>query len=441
MSDIDPPSWSLTGKVSTDPSVSDAENAALGGDAVAVTGIAAGGAGIGRAADGRIMFVKGALPGETVRVRVDRVTKQFAEATAIEVCSSSPQRVDPPCPEVARGCGGCDWQHVEGEAQRDLRREVVIDALRRIGKFTIDTGARSGVGDGAVSVLTGPALAVEGYRTVLRAAVVGGRAGFRRERSHEIVVGDHCRIAHPLAEELLIEGRFPGADEVRIVVGARTGERMVVVHPDPRSGGLGRVDVPDDVVVIATDEVRAGRLAWVHEEIHGHLLRISAGSFFQCRPDGAEALVDLVRPVVEASGGAMLDAYAGVGLFAVSLGGPSVGSIVAVESNPSSAADARHNLCALADRARVVESRVERWEAQPMDVVVADPSRRGLERAGADRLAATGATSLVLVSCDPASLARDARLLVDHGFTLDHVTVVDLFGHTSHVEAVSVLRR
>jgi 23S rRNA (uracil1939-C5)-methyltransferase len=144
-------------------------------------------------------------------------------------------------------------------------------------------------------------------------------------------------------------------------------------------------------------------------------------------------------------GGTLLDAYAGVGLFSTLLGrGPGDGrqgserAVIAVESNPSSAADARINLPSSAD---VVVSRVEDWSPRSVDLVVADPSRRGLEARGADLLAATGAGRLVLVSCDPASLGRDARLLVDRGFALEQVTVVDLFGHTSHVEAVSVFAR
>ncbi len=411
---------------------------------VRIDGVAAGGDGIGRGPDGRVVFVSGALPSEVVEARVVKASKQFVRATAVDILEPSPHRVPPPCAEVARGCGGCDWQHASAEYQPGLRLAIVADALRRIGKFTVE-------GPGAIAIEPGPTLGVTAYRTVLRAAVVDGRAGFRKERSHQTVAAEHCLVAHPLAEELLIEGRFPGASEVRIIVGARTSERMVVVTgagPD----AVAQVSVPDDVVVVSADAVRNGspardgRPPFVHEEIHGRRLRISAGSFFQCRPDGAEALVDLAAAALGEWDGTLLDAYGGVGLFSSGLVDPagpagvrSGRRSVVVESNPSSAADARHNLGSMSS---VVESQVERWDVSgPIDAIVADPSRRGLEVGGADKLAVTGASVLALVSCDPASLARDARLLADRGFTLEKVTVVDLFGHTSHVEAVSSFRR
>lgn len=405
--------------------------------------MAAGGDGIGRGPDGRVVFVSGALPSEVVEARVVKASKQFVRAVAVDVVEPSPHRVAPPCAEVARGCGGCDWQHASAEYQPALRRAIVVDALRRIGKFAVE-------GPGAIKIEPGPTLGATAYRTVLRAAVVDGRAGFRKERSHQMVAAEHCLVAHPLAEELLIEGRFPGASEVRIVVGARTGERMVVVTgADPEAAT--QASVPDDVVVVSADAVRNGspardgRPPFVHEEIGGRRLRVSAGSFFQCRPDGAEVLVDLAAAALGAWDGTLLDAYGGVGLFSSGLFDRGSGTgrskdrrAILVEANPSSAADARHNL---GTGSTVVERLVERWNPEPIDAVVADPSRRGLEVGGADTLAVTGASVLVLVSCDPASLARDARLLTDRGFSLEKVTVVDLFGHTSHVEAVSSFRR
>jgi 23S rRNA (uracil1939-C5)-methyltransferase len=131
----------------------------------------------------------------------------------------------------------------------------------------------------------------------------------------------------------------------------------------------------------------------------------------------------------------MLDAYAGVGLFGALLGGDR--PLTAIESNPSSAADARVNIPA----ATIIESQVEKWQPSAMSTVIADPARSGLDRKGVNTLVATGAAELVLVSCDPASLGRDAGLLAAGGYQLDHVTVVDLFGQTSHVEAVSLFVR
>lgn len=278
------------------------------------------------------------------------------------------------------------------------------------------------------------ALDTVAFRTTLRAAVVDGRAGLRKARSHEMLAVVSCRVAHPRAEELLVEGRYGEADEVTIRVGARTGERMVVVAPS-----AGGVVVPDDVVVVGVDELRAGREAWIHEEIAGRLLRISGASFFQSRPDGAEQLVDLVRAGIGSeTPQRLLDLCCGVGLFATML---DAGEVLGVESSRSSVDDARFNLDASGRRGQIVRRRFEDWRPSPFDVVVADPPRSGLARRGVAAVVATGADRVVLVSCDAASLGRDAGLLAAGGYDALRCTLVDMFPDTSHVEVVTVFAR
>ncbi|MGI9598626.1 MAG: class I SAM-dependent RNA methyltransferase [Acidimicrobiales bacterium] len=380
-----------------------------------VNRVAKGGASLGSGPDGRTVFVSGAIPGERVRAIPDTLHKSRIEATADLILSPSPDRVDPPCSHVADGCGGCDWQHVDPHRQRLLRRDIVDDCLRRLA------------GMDGVDIRLGPELAPTDYRTTVRAAVVDGRAAYRIRSSNDTVAIDRCVVAHPLVEELLVEGRFGSATEVVVRAGANTGERLVVV--DPTADG---VIVPDGVKVVGRDELAAGRRPHYHEEIGGLRLQISADSFFQCRPDGAMALAELAGDAVADGGGTMLDAFCGVGLFGALAG---IGrSVVGVESNPSAVADATYNL---GPHGRVVETDFDRWQAEPVGVVIADPSRVGLRKKGCDRIAETGAALVALVSCDPASLARDATLLAERGYELDHVTVVDLFGHTSHVETVS----
>jgi 23S rRNA (uracil1939-C5)-methyltransferase len=210
--------------------------------------------------------------------------------------------------------------------------------------------------------------------------------------------------------------------------GVTTGERMVRVHP---TGAETAATVPADVAI--------GPRAAVHEQIDGARLRISARSFFQTRIDGASALVDAVRVAVGAlpPSATVVDAYAGVGLFAATVGRGA--EVVCIEQSASSCEDARHNL---ADRAAtIVQGSVERWHPTAADVVIADPARRGLGRKAVDVLAGTRAPRLVLVSCDAVSLARDARLLRTTGYQLGTSTVIDLFPHTPHVEIVSVFDR
>src|SRR5581483_8538052 len=264
---------------------------------IAVSGVAAGGEAVGRLADGRAVFVRGALPGERVRVTVTDERNRFARAALVEVLDAAPGRVAPPCPRVEAGCGGCDWQHVAPGLQRELKARIVTDALRRIGR--LDPPEPS----------PGPELPVEGWRTTVRALVDDrGRAGFRLHHAHDpLAVGpDGCLVAHPLVDEVLRDGRFPSpVREVTVRAGDRTGERLVVCSP-----AVGDSRVPEGVTLVGADDLAGGHRAWIHEVVAGRRWRISAGSFFQSRPDGAEALVDAV---LSALGGAPPGGAGGTG--------------------------------------------------------------------------------------------------------------------------------
>jgi tRNA/tmRNA/rRNA uracil-C5-methylase (TrmA/RlmC/RlmD family) len=408
----------------------------LTSEEVAVTGVAAGGEGVGRLGDGRAVFVRGALPGERVRITVAEERKRFARGALVEVVEAAPERVAPPCPQVEAGCGGCDWQHVAPAAQRELKARIVTEALRRIGRIEPPPPD------------LGPELAPDGRRTTVRAVIDDdGRAGFRLHHAHDpLAVGPGgCLVAHPLVDEVLREGVFPPpVREVTVRVGAATGERLVLCTPavgDSRVPGAARPDAAAaaGVIVVGADELAGGHRAWIHEVVAGRRWRISAESFFQSRPDGAEALVDAV---VAALGDALTpaatvaDLYSGVGLFAGVLGSRTGGRVVAVESNRSAVADARINLADL-NSARIVRSDVRKWHPSSADVVVADPSRQGLGAEAVPRIGATGASALALVSCDPGALGRDAGLLAADGWGLASVRLVDLFPHTSHVEVVT----
>jgi 23S rRNA (uracil1939-C5)-methyltransferase len=386
--------------------VSERSHAVIGvGDVVEVdvSRIATGGEGVARAPDGRTLFVSGALPGERVRAAVVEIRRRHGRAEVAEVVVAAPSRRRPPCPHVAHGCGGCDWQHVAGDLQADLRRTIVTDALERIGRI-----ADPVVADGA------PLPAGAG-RTTVRAAVVGGRAGYRRRHSHDVVAPQTCMVVHPRLEQMLVEGRYADG-EVLLRVGDRTGDEAAVALP-----------VEDDEVGV------------IHEIAGGRRWRISARSFFQPSPQAADALVEEVRAAVgDIHGGTMVDLASGVGLFAGTVGAP-FREVVAVESAPTAVADAEVNLADLP--VRTVRSTIERWRPEPADVVVADPPRSGLAAVGVERVVATGAPTVVLVSCDAGSLGRDAGLLVAAGYRLERSRVLDLFPQTSHVEVVSRFTR
>ncbi len=383
-----------------------------------ISTVVAGGDGLARDGDGRVTFVTGALPGERVTAEVHDRRKDFARASVVEVLDASPLRIAPPCRFVEEGCGGCDWQHVSAVGQRRLKADIVTDALRRQARLD-------------VAVAPGPELAASGYRTTVRGVAVDGRFGFMRRGTHDPIPVTSCGVAHPLLEELIRDGRFPDG-EVVLRAGARTGERLAIVAGD-------RADVllPPDVRLVTRSELRSRNRAWYHEEAAGRRWRISARSFFQVRPDGAEALVDVVGAALDGSlpaGSHLADLYGGVGLFAGTLT-PDQGHVTLVESGGSSIADARVNLTDLA--AKVIKADVAHWGAARADAVVADPPRAGLGRAGVASVVATHAPRLALVSCDPAALGRDARLLAEAGYELRSATLVDLFPQTSHVEVVS----
>lgn len=391
-------------------------------------GIAVGGDAVGRDADGKVVFVAGALPGERVRASVIEDKRDYTRAMTLAVLEPSPDRVAPPCPAVEAGCGGCGWQHIDIAAQRRHKAAMVADAVRRIGHVEPPT------------IAVGPDLSTTGFRTTVRCAVVDGRAGFHRARSHDVLAVEGCLVAHPLLDDLIRHGEFGGATEVTLRAGASTGERLAVVAPTAAG-----VRLPEDVRVVGADLLRrGGRGAAIHEDVAGRRWRVSAKSFFQTRPDGAEALVDLVRAAaadVVAGGGVLADLYCGVGLFGGALlaTASSPAPAVAVERQRSAVRDAVHNLHDLP--VRVTCAGVERWRPVPADVLVADPARGGLGRKAVDVVVATAASRVVLVSCDAASLGRDAGLLAGHGYRLRAATMVDLFPHTPRVEVVSVFDR
>lgn len=394
----------------------DAEESAVGTEqTIQVERIAKGGKGIGVSENGKTIFVEGSIPGESVEVKIVSEKKSFLDSKVSKVLTASEHRVEPVCSHVNDGCGGCDWQHISGPAQNDFRVDIVKDSLRRLGNIEIDH----------IAIKELPPLK---YRTTVNVAVRNGKAAYRVSNSHDLVDVSQCSIAHPLVEEILVHGRFGTAKKATIRASISTGERYVLVDQEPEN-----LKLPNGVKTGTYTEIKNGRKLHIHEEVNGSLFRVSARSFFQARPDGAGVLADLVNEaLVGAPEGPMLDAYCGVGLFGVLCGEDR--KVSGVESSKWSISDARQNYKA-GDAA--IHSDFEKWRSSPFAVVVADPARVGLKSKAVRKLLETKAHTIVLISCDPASLARDASLLEESGYELKAVTVVDMFSQTSHVETVS----
>jgi 23S rRNA (uracil1939-C5)-methyltransferase len=400
-----------------------------------------GGDAIARHADGRVVFVEGALPGERVEVEVTQQKKDFARARVLQVLEPSNDRVVPSCEHVAQGCGGCAWQHVSISAQINAKRELVIDALKRIGKIY-------DVGGALVENLVrlGPSLDVGHHRTSVRVAIEGDRAGYRKAQSKTVVSVQSCLVADPVIEHILANGRFALANEVSIRRGLRTGQVLIV--SDPTADGIDfsglSLDVidPSQVTLIGLDELPAD--VAMYEIVANEEFRISADSFFQTRTDGAEALVAEVERVLDSYSDqhTFFDLYGGVGLFAATVG-KRFDRVISVENNAPASLDAQENLRAHKN-AIVIAEDVDRFDPTvylleaDRCVVVADPARSGLGEGGVRTIAVSEPEVIVLISCEAASLGRDAFLLRDAGYQLAQSVVIDLFPHTPHVEVVSV---
>ncbi len=207
-----------------------------------IDGVAKDGEGVGRDQHGRVVFVRGALPGERVVVALEQEKRRHARGVAVDIIEPHRERVAAACPQVAAGCGGCDLQHASGALQRTLKERIVGEAFERIGRLP-DAPIRFG---GSV-----PRLA---YRTTVRCAVELGRPAFRKRNSHELVFAAPCSTAHPLVAHILAMSTFPHATEVQVRVGARTGEQLVSVWGDPSGSS-----VPDGVVLASIQDE-----AWIH---------------------------------------------------------------------------------------------------------------------------------------------------------------------------------
>ena len=380
--------------------------------------------------DGQVVFVRHALPGERVRIRVTERGRRFLRADAVEVLDPAPGRVAPPC-RYAGTCGGCDFQHVDPATQRALLTSVVREQLDRLAGITWD---------GEVEAVLPDDL---GWRTRVTWAVdVDGRAGLRRHRSHDVVRVDACPIAHPDTVDVQLQ-RWD-ADRVETIVSS-TGQRMLVTDAgidDPLEARL-RLDDADGVVA-EDGTVRAGTKHLV-ERVHHRDFRVTGSGFWQVHPAAAETLVDAVLAgAAVRPGDRVVDLYAGVGLFTAFLAeaaGPT-GEVVWVEADRGAAVDARANVADLPQVA-VVPGRTERvlrrGEAgEHADVVVLDPPRSGAKDAVAD-VVALAPRRVVYVACDPAALARDLATFARLGYGLDALRGFALFPMTHHVECVAVL--
>jgi tRNA/tmRNA/rRNA uracil-C5-methylase (TrmA/RlmC/RlmD family) len=401
-----------------------------------VGAIAGGGGCVAHAPDGRVVFVRHSLPGERVVARVTSATTSFLRADAIEVLRASPDRVDPPCPYAGPGrCGGCDFQHIRPPAQRLLKADRIAEQLQRVAGIerAVEVETVSGGSNGL------------GWRTRVRLGVDhAGALGFRRHRSHELELVDHCPIAcSEILETRTFDVAWPGVDELEIIVAPDTGEALV----DVDAPGKGKPVLPPVAARLVVNGHAQQRSAAVHTAVAGVTFRVSAGVFWQVHVGAAAALAGAVRSALGATkGDAVVDLYAGAGLFSVLLADQvgKGGSVLAVERERRACADAEYNgrerPQLRVKRASITPNLVAKGIGAP-DLVVLDPAREGAGKAVMAALHGHAATlrRVVYVSCDPSSFSRDIRVLLDANWTLASLRAFDIFPMTEHVELVAAL--
>ena len=399
---------------------------------------------------GQVVLVRGAIPGERVRAWVERAEKRLAYAVTREVIEASPDRR-----EAVRDplCGGALYSHIAYPRQLAIKSDVIRDAFARLGRHPLEA---------AVDVAGSPE---DGYRMRARFHVQGARAGFYREGTHQLCDAAPTRqlreesVASVSAIAAAFDKEAPGAlTSIAITENLEGTERaahlelapaarvdMALLERAAAAATLRGISARDALtgkpIVAGTPVVSDPLAALTGGRVASGTLQRHAESFFQ---GNRYLLAPLVAAVDHATpdSGEVLDLYAGVGLFSVTLAALGRLEVTAVEGDRASGGDLRENARPHAPR---LDARIQRVEdylvsrgSRRAAAIVIDPPRTGLSKDAAEALVRQAAARIVYVSCDPPTLARDARRLLDAGYRLDAVRAFDLFPNTPHVEVFAV---
>ncbi len=396
--------------------------------------------------EGAIVFVAGAIPGEVVEAEVEKVQRGTGWAITRAVIERSPDRL----PDAADGtspseggCGGSVLSHIVYPRQQAIKAAIIADALRRLGRITLEA---------PVEVVPSP---IDGYRMRARLHVRNGRIGFFREGTHSLCEAGPTRQLRPdtvavvarLEQALKAVGRDMVGD-IELSENLDASERALHLELLPNADpaplmAATRIEGLTGVTCAAPDAARTLELwgtAVVSDVVCGVRLARHTRSFFQGNRFLLQPLVDHV--IAQIAGGPLLDLYAGVGLFSLAAAYAGHGPVVAVEGDQFAAADLRRNAVGRAD-VKVRSEPVERYLSgtAAAGTVIVDPPRTGLSSDAMAGVIAVAAPQLIYVSCDVATLARDARLLLEGGYRVAGVRAFDLFPNTAHVETIIVFAR
>lgn len=441
---------------------------------IELTDLAYGGDAVGRH-EGRAVFVPGGLPGELVRARLTQERNNYARAALLEVLRPSPDRVEPRYPELAES-GGFQWQHIAYAAQAQWKTRIVRQLLMRIGKFA----------NPPVEPTIGMPEGVDPwrYRTVAQFAIApDGAIGFRRMGSHEVLDMSECPIVHPALDTLYQAVRewmranwganasaYSERFTLRVAVNAPqhlhptgiAGLLTIEARPgsefdgegDPHEVGQSLLEAVPDLVGVAILGLPGGRgrvvvgQDYVFDQVLDRTFRISAGSFFQINVAQTPVLVRLAMAAARPrSNDRALDGYSGVGLFSLFLA-EQVYHVQAVESQPSAVADARASMALNGvTNITIIEGMLDRvlgtlhHQGARVDLALVDPPRAGCHPRALTELKQMAPRTLVYVSCDPSTLARDLQQFCAEDYQLVSVQPVDMFPFTAHIECVALCER
>lgn len=376
--------------------------------------------------DGRVVFVRHALPGETVRVRVQSERGSYWHADVVEVVEPSPERIASLCPIAGvHGAGCCDLAFVTPEGARRLKGAVVANQLARLGDYEwrdeSDASAEA-IGDGSPT----------GWRTRVRLDTDrDGAPGFHRYHSAELVTDLRCAQLPPELLEEVDLLRFPAGAHVHVAVDD-DGDRHIV-QSGPRAGR----SAPTTVVSGSYEAT---------QRVGGRVWRVPVTAFWQAHRDAAQRYSELVAQWAGLSAGQTAwDLYGGAGVFAAALAEQvgDGGRVMTVDTSRAAGRSARAALADLAQVSVVTDSvrRALSAERHPADVAVLDPPRAGAGREIIDAISVAGVPRIIHIGCEAASFARDVGLYLRAGYTVEEVRVFDSFPLTHHVECVAVLQR
>lgn len=415
-----------------------------------------GGAGLARH-EGQAVFVPLTAPGDRVKAAVVERRKGFVRARVEEILEPGPGRQEPPCPYFGQ-CGGCDLQHLEPAAQRRVKAEIVADCFSRLGKM--DVGG----------LISGPEAGGElGYRNRIRVfANPANFYGLMRRGTHEVVPLESCALMPAAFNDDILPWlrMLPPAEQVVVRLDGRGGwlvsifanpSRLKIMKKILAALPEGEPPAPGCRGLMFNNLPLWGRDYLIHE-LAGHKYRVGAQSFFQGNHEVTTEALAVVRDWIgelrdaDRLGGLLGDLFCGVGLFSLALA-DLFDKVVAIDSDANSFRDARNNIKrseAARDKVTVHLGRLGKVLNQPElapaefwqhSLCLVDPPRTGLGKEGLGALLQANPRHVLFMSCDPATLARDAAALTAAGYRPLRLKVLDMFPQTAHIETLMLLER